>query len=388
MQISNAPFSFFSPEAIHYGRGQSQQTATLAKTFGTNVLVVHGSKVSRAEWLISSCSDLGLSVTTIGCGHEPSLLDIEAALTELSDVTPDVVIALGGGSVMDFAKALSALIRCKSSPSDYLEVVGVGRPLDHAPIPMIALPTTAGTGAEVTKNAVISVPDRGLKVSLRDPRMIPRIAIVDPALMQGAPKRVVLSASLDAVTQVIEPFLCTKANAMTDALCQTAIPAGLRHLREVVEHDSAPAWDVMSWVSTYGGLALANSGLGAVHGLAGVIGGKTNAPHGEICGALLPTVLASHEAKVKEAGKSSVAERLKAVLSLIDENFGAGQPGAGIAGLKQWSKEQGLRGLGEMGLSSEDFSEVAAAGLNASSMKANPFPVSEPDLIQIMHAAQ
>lgn len=149
----------------------------------------------------------------------------------------------------------------------------------------------------MTKNAVISVPERGIKVSLRDGRMIPQIAIIDATLMQGAPKTVTLAAALDAVTQVIEPYLSIKANPMTDALCVAAIPKGLKWLRDLVEQDTPEAWDNMAWVSTCGGLALANSGIGAVHGFAGVIGGRTNAPHGEICGALLPAVLKSHLGK-------------------------------------------------------------------------------------------
>ena len=213
---------------------------------------------------------VGLTVSGcgVGCENEPSLADIERALVQFNGRRPDVVIALGGGSVIDFGKALAALIPCRGKPLAYLEVVGDGRPLDAPPVPMIALPTTAGTGAEVTKNAVISVPAHGLKVSLRDPRMIPQIAIVDPG-------------------QVIEPYLSSKANPITDALCHAAIATGLRVIRDLVEHDAPDAWDSMAWVSTCGGLALANAGLGAVHGFAGVIGGLTHAPHGEICGVLL-----------------------------------------------------------------------------------------------------
>ena len=245
-------FSFFSPQALHFGRGQAAQTTTLAAGFGTHVLIVHGSNAARAAWLIEDCRAAGLSVTTQSCGSEPSLPALEAALARVSADRPDVVVALGGGSVIDFAKALAALIPCAGAPLDYLEGVGGGKPLDRAPLPMIALPTTAGTGAEVTKNAVIAVPEHGVKVSLRDARMIPDIAIVDAGLMQGAPRRVTLAAGLDAVTQVIEPYLSVKATPMTDALCQAAIPKGLAALRAVVEHDAAEAWDDMAWVSTCG----------------------------------------------------------------------------------------------------------------------------------------
>ena len=376
-------FSFYSPQALHFGRGQAAQTAALAAGFGLRVLIVHGSNAARAAWLVEGCCASGLSVTTESCAAEPSLPALEAALDRLSTDRPDVVVALGGGSVIDFAKALAALIPCAGAPLEYLEGVGGGKPVDSAPLPMIALPTTAGTGAEVTKNAVIAVPEHGVKVSLRDARMIPNIAIVDAALMQGAPRHVTLAAGLDAVTQVIEPYLSVKATPMTDALCQAAIPKGVAALRAVVEQDAAEAWDDMAWVSTCGGLALANAGLGAVHGFAGVIGGQTGAPHGEICGALLPAVLASHVEKAK-AG-TQVHTRLMWILDLIDTAFEV-ETGAGLSALRNWSRDMGLRDLAQMGLVPEDHAQVAKLSAGASSMKGTPFALTHEDLIAILRA--
>lgn len=378
-------FSFISPNALHFGRGQCQKTPDLAKAYGTSVLIVHGATAARADWLVTSCQEAGLTTTTLGCRNEPTLPDIERALHQIGGNRPDVVIGLGGGSVIDFAKAMAALIPCDGPPSDYLEVVGAGRALEHDPIPMIALPTTAGTGAEVTKNAVISVPDHGLKVSLRDPRMVPDIAIVDPSLMQGAPKRVALTAGLDAITQVIEPYLSNKANPMTDALCVAAIPVGLRALQNLVENDAADAWDQMAWVSTCGGLALANAGLGAVHGFAGVIGGKTSAPHGELCGILLPAVLAAHLQKAQP--ETEIRRRLDWVIGHIDACFAGGTAGAGLSGLAAWSKGQGLRGLAELGLTADAHAEVAENSAQSSSMKGNPFAMSQDDLLQVLRHA-
>lgn len=230
-------FSSSSPQTIHFGRGQSHQTVALATQFGNTVLLVHGTNVKRAQWFITSCTDAGLTTHTIACKNEPSLPDLEFVLAHLNGFRPDVVVALAGRSEMDLTKALAAFIPCDGPLIDYLEVVGNGRPLEHLPVPMIAIPTTAETGDKVTQNAVISVPERSLKVSLRDPRMIPHISIVDPSLMQGAPKNVALCAGLDALTQVIEPYLSAKANPMTDALCYAAISEDLRVLRDVVEKD-------------------------------------------------------------------------------------------------------------------------------------------------------
>lgn len=375
-------FAFSAPNTIHFGRGTCDLAAGLAAGFGGSVLLVHGSNAKRADWLLTQCADAGLKVETIGCGGEPDLPLLETALPRFKATPPDVVIALGGGSVMDFAKALAALIPSNGPPRAYLEGVGDGRALDVAPLPVIALPTTAGTGSEVTRNAVITVPDRAIKVSLRDPRMIPRIAIVDAGLMESAPHNVKLSAALDAVTQVIEPYLSAKANPMTDALCLAAIPVGLAALKPLIEDNSAVAMDKMAWVSTCGGLALANGGLGAVHGFAGVIGGMTNAPHGEICGTLLPAVLASHRDSATEG--SEIATRIDWVVSLIKKAFGTPDHTDGLRSLHDWSRAQGLRGLCAMGLAQGRYEETAELSAQASSMKANPFPLSQSERIAIL----
>ena len=380
-------FSFFSPQALYFGRGQAAQAAALAAGFGHRLLIVHGSNPARAAWLIESCIDTGLDVQTQGCPEEPSLPAIEGALACLKQQSFDVVVGLGGGSVIDFAKALAALIPSDGTPLDYLEGVGGGQPLPCAPIPMIAVPTTAGTGAEVTKNAVIAVPTHNVKVSLRDPRMIPDIAIVDAALMEGAPRRVILAAALDAITQVIEPYVSSKSNPMTDALCRAAIPVGLSALRDVVENGTPKAWDDMAWVSTCGGLALANAGLGAVHGFAGVIGGLTGAPHGEICGALLPAVLASHLRKARPG--SETYRRLDFILTELDHQFATtSEPGSGLKALDAWSRQMGLRSLGALGVGEALHAQIAKAAGTASSMKANPFALSQAELIEILSDAQ
>lgn len=153
-------FSFICPQKILFGRGQCQQAATLAATFGRVVLLIHGSDPSRAQWLIDGCRAAGLTMNTISCGREPSLPNIEVALTQLDGMRPDVVVALGGGSVIDFAKALAALIPCSGKPASYLEVVGDGRRLEHAPIPMIALPTTADRGRSHKERRYISARTR------------------------------------------------------------------------------------------------------------------------------------------------------------------------------------------------------------------------------------
>ncbi len=245
---------------------------------------------------------------------------IEAGVAAARAAGADVVVSLGGGAVIDAGKAIAALIPATRPMLDHLEVVGAGLPLDHAPLPFVAIPTTAGTGAEVTRNAVISVPEHRRKVSLRDPNMLPTLAIIDPALTDHTPRGITLASGLDAVTQVIEPYVCTRANPLTDALCRDAIPKGLAALIRLMQAEDANARDDLAWVSLCGGLALANAGLGVVHGLAGPLGGLSDAPHGAICGALLPHALSANRRAVTDA---SYAARLDQVLQWIADAFDA-----------------------------------------------------------------
>jgi alcohol dehydrogenase class IV len=267
---------------------------------------------------------------------------------------------------------------------DHLEVVGKGLPLEQAPLPFVALPTTAGTGSEVTKNAVIGVPEHGRKVSLRDKRMLANLAVVDPALTDNTPRSVTLASGLDAVTQVIEPYVSCKANRLTDALCRDAIPQGLHALVTLMDGEDAYARDDLAWTSLCGGLALANSGLGAVHGLAGVIGGMTTAPHGAVCGALLPHVLMANIAAHDLPAQSR--RRLERVRNWIASALMVA-PETAFERLAEWSQHHGLPTLGEMGVEAKDIERIAEASVASSSMKGNPVPLSVGQLANIQRAA-
>ena len=377
-----APFQLLLPGRILFGRGEAAKTAGLAAGFGPRVLVVHGRDAARAAWLLADLNRAGCGVHALICAKEPDLPMLEAALAKARVFAPDVVIGLGGGAVLDLAKALAGLIPATGKVLDHLEGAGQGLPLSQNPLPFVAVPTTSGTGAEATKNAVIDVPAQRRKVSLRDDRMMARLAIVDPALTDGCPRGVTLSSGLDALTQVIEPYLCNRANPATDALARAAIPMALAALPALMQGEDAGARDAMAWVSLSGGLALANAGLGAVHGLAGVIGGVTGAAHGAICGTLLPFVIAANRAAMP-AGP--VAERLAEVDAMLSTAFGGGP---GTEALHRWSRRNGLPGLAALGLDARDHGSVAAAAAGASSMKANPVVLSEAVLQAILRAAE
>ena len=377
-----APFQLLLPGRILFGRGEAAKTAGLAAGFGPRVLLVHGRDAARAAWLLADLNRAGCGVHALICAKEPDLPMLEAALAKARVFAPDVVIGLGGGAVLDLAKALAGLIPATGKVLDHLEGVGQGLPLSQNPLPFVAVPTTSGTGAEATKNAVIDVPAQRRKVSLRDDRMMARLAIVDPALTDGCPRGVTLSSGLDALTQVIEPYLCNRANPATDALARAAIPMALAALPALMQGEDSGARDAMAWVSLSGGLALANAGLGAVHGLAGVIGGVTGAAHGAICGTLLPFVIAANRAAMP-AGP--VAERLAEVDAMLSTAFGGG---SGTDALHRWSRRNGLPGLAALGLDAKDHGSVAAAAAGASSMKANPVVLSEAVLQAILRAAE
>jgi alcohol dehydrogenase class IV len=373
------PFGITSPGRILFGRGEAAKAPGLIRAHGPRGLVVHGANRSRAAWLIDA---LGPEVLALPCAGEPTLADLETALAAARDHRPAWVCAMGGGAALDLGKALAGLIPAPDGPMAHLEVVGQGLPLTADPVPFIAIPTTAGTGAEVTKNAVIGLPESGRKVSLRDDRMVARLAIVDPALTDHCPRAVTLASGLDAVTQLIEPFVSVKATPYTDALALPAIGPGLSALRRLMQGEDSQSRDRMAWTSLCGGLALANAGLGAVHGLAGAIGGMTGAAHGAICGALLGPVLAANRA----AATGPARERLDQVCILIATELGCAADDAPSA-LQAWAQAEGLPGLKALGLAPEAHAETAAAALSASSMKGNPVPLSEATLRAVLQAA-
>ena len=376
--MSENPLVFLTASEIRFGRGKACEVAVTAKGFGQRAMLVNGATAARADWL----ADQLAPVARFAVGREPDIAMIEAGVAAARAAKVQVIVALGGGAVIDAGKAIAALVPAHLPMMDYLEVVGRGLPLEADPLPFIAVPTTAGTGAEVTKNAVIGVPSARRKVSLRDNRMLPDVAVIDPALTDGTPKSVTLASGLDAITQVIEPYLCTKANRLTDVLCRNAIPLGLAALVRLMEAEDVGARDDLAWVSLCGGLALANAGLGAVHGLAGPIGGVAPAPHGAVCGVLLLPVLAANA----QAATGVAAARISEVQTWISDAFGVETKQA-MAALQNWSQHHGLPRLSQMGVREDELQSIAQASLGSSSMRGNPVALTEGALTDILYAA-
>jgi alcohol dehydrogenase class IV len=288
-------FEFATATRIIFGAGTLREIGPLSKTLGSRALVVTGRNTKRAAPLQSLLREQGVDSILFSVDGEPEIETVVAGTTFAKRERCDFVISFGGGSALDAGKAIAAMLTNPGELLDYLEIIGQGKSLTQPASPFVAIPTTAGTGAEVTRNSVLSSPQHRIKVSLRSPLMLPKVAIVDPELTYDLPPEITASTGLDALTQLIEPYVCVRANPMTDALCVEGIRRVARSLRQAWAngHDAKVRED-MSVASLFGGLALANAGLGAVHGFAAPIGGMFAAPHGAVCAALLPHVMKSN----------------------------------------------------------------------------------------------
>ena len=381
-------FEFATAQQIIFGAGKANTIPKLAKGLGTRALVLTGKSNSRVQSLVDDWRAQGWIAAQIAVEGEPTIDDVTTATATARQANCDFIIAIGGGSVIDTGKAIAALLTNPGDPLDYLEVVGRGQSLDIASAPLIAAPTTAGTGAEVTRNAVLAVPSQHVKVSLRSATMLPRIALVDPELTYSLPPAITASTGLDALTQCIEPYVSNQANPISDGIACEGIRAAARALQRVYRDgaDTAARND-MALASLCGGLALANAKLGAVHGFAGVLGGMYPVPHGVVCAALLPHVMNANVAAVTARNPdSNYRFRFDRVAQLLtgDSNASAHD---GVEWLQRLCAQLNIPPLRTYGLTHEAFEEVIAKSKQASSMKGNPTPLSDKDLHRILAAA-
>ncbi|MCC6821952.1 MAG: iron-containing alcohol dehydrogenase [Verrucomicrobia subdivision 3 bacterium] len=383
-------FEFATATRIVFGAGTLKEIGSLARGFGQHPLVVTG-RAPRWREILSGLlkREPGIfSGTTFSVPGEPTLTTVGQGVNVAKLAGCDSVIAIGGGSTIDAGKAIAAMLTNAGELLDYVEVVGRGRTLTHPPAPFVAISTTAGTGAEVTRNAVLSVPEQRVKVSLRSPLMLPRLAVVDPELTYDLPTALTASTGLDALTQLIEPYVSCRANPMMDAICLEGIQRVARSLRRawLAGHDKAARED-MALASLFGGLALANAGLGAVHGFAAPIGGMFPAAHGAVCAALLPHVMAANIRALRDRALDDTAVRRYGEMGRLL----TGRPAAGADDGVQWVgelvAELGIPRLAAYGIATRHINELVAMASNASSMKGNPIVLTTEELIEVLHAA-
>ncbi len=381
-------FDFATAGRIVFGAGTIDQAGTIVREFGTRALVVTGRDARRSERLMTQLNAAGVETTSLSIDGEPALAPVVEGARAARDARAEVVIGFGGGSALDAAKAVAALATNTAPVETYLEIIGAAQPLTAPPLPIIAIPTTAGTGSEVTRNAVLFSPDHRVKVSLRSALMLPRVALVDPTLSSTMPATVTASTGMDALTQLLEPYVSRRANPMIDAICVDGIRRAAGAIRTAVaDPANAKAREQMALASLFSGMALANAGLGAVHGFAGPIGGMFNAPHGALCAALLPHVFAGNlQALRRRAPTHPSLPRFDGIAVLMTGRMDA-RADDGITWLSALRADLGVPALRSYGIRESDIPQIVAKAALSSSMKANPIDLTFDEMSAIVAAA-
>ena len=378
-------FEFATAGRVLAGPGRAVELPGVLAEFGSRVLVCTGANPERHAGLLAG---LGLPAAVLEVGAEPTVELARAGVRAAREHGADVVAAIGGGSVIDTGKAVAMLLGNGGDPLDYLEVIGAGQAITRPAVPCVAVPTTAGTGAEVTANAVLASPEHRLKASLRSPLMIPRVALVDPQLTVSCPRSVTAASGLDALTQCLEPLVSPRASPLTDGLASEGLRRAAAGLRAAyADGENVAARADMATCALLGGMALANAKLGAVHGLAGVIGGIADVPHGIACAAVLAPVISANVRALRSGPPGQPAlDRYGRAARLL-----TGDPAAsvedGLAWIRQTLVLLDVPGLAAFGVGAQHADEIAAKALTSSSMQGNPVALSHEDLKAILTQA-
>jgi alcohol dehydrogenase class IV len=380
------PFEFATATRIVFGPGTIQSLASLAQPLGARALVVTGANSSRAASALAGFETSGIAIRYFSLTGEPTLAIVREGVQAASGC--HFVVGFGGGSAMDAAKAIAALAPNSGEPLDYLEVIGHGRALEHAPLPFLMVPTTAGTGAEVTRNAVLGSPEHGVKASLRSPLLIAKAALIDPELTLDAPAAITASTGLDTLTQLIEPFVSCRANALTDVFCLEGLRRAADALPKVFRNGrDRDARAEMAYASLLSGLSLANAGLGIVHGFAGPLGGLLKAPHGALCAAILPHGMTVNIRALRErASHYDALNKYRRIARLLTDDSQA-EPEDAVGYISNLCHSLGISSLRTYGLESSGISDLVAKTAGASSTKANPIQLSTSELVEIAERA-
>jgi alcohol dehydrogenase class IV len=381
-------FEFSTATQIIFGAGKAREIGAFAQTLGRRAMVVTGRSPERADIILEQLSEQRIGSIIFSVPGEPTTDIALVGAQKAREAACDWVIGIGGGSVIDAGKVIAALITNKGNLLDYLEVIGKGKPIEKMPAPYVAVPTTAGTGAEVTRNSVLESPEHRVKVSMRSPLMLPRWAVVDPELTYTMPPPITASTGLDAFTQLLEAFVSNKANPLTDGICREGLRLAASALVRVFEDGGdTKAREAMSLASLFGGLALANAKLGAVHGIAGPLGGMFKAPHGAICGRLLPFVMEMNiKALQMREPESPSLTRYREVAQIVTGKKVAA-PSDGINWVRNICSRLKLPPLSEYKITEADFPLLVEKAQVASSMNGNPVQLIEKELVKILQQA-
>ncbi len=381
-------FEFATATRILFGPGTLREVGPSAAEMGRRALVATGLAPAYTQPLLDLLSAQGVECISFPVTGEPTTDLVRLGTRLAKEEGCDLIVGFGGGSALDAGKAIAMLLTNGGDPLDYLEVIGKGKPITRPSAPCIAIPTTAGTGAEVTRNAVLGSPEHRVKVSLRSPLMLPRLAVVDPELTYSVPPAVTASTGLDALTQVLEPYVSIRANPLIDPLCREGMRRAARSLYRAYEHgDDTAAREDMAFTSLLGGLALANAGLGAVHGFAAVIGGMFPAPHGAVCARLLPYVMEVNTRALRQRQPESIVLRRYDEIARILTGRADAVAGDGIAWVQELCAALQIPALAAYGVTKADFPILIDKSSAASSMKANPIPLTRDEMWEVLERA-
>ena len=381
-------FEFASAGRIVFGPGTIAELPAIAGAWGKRALVVTGKDKIRRAGIVANLEGAGFTCALFGVSGEPAVALVREGAEVLRAHACGVVIAIGGGSAIDAGKAIAAIAANPGDVLDYLEVVGQGKPLPQTPVPFIAVPTTAGTGSEVTRNAVLGSPEHGVKASLRSASMLPRVALIDPELTFGLPRAVTASTGLDALTQLIEPYVSNRANPFTDSICLDGLRMASQSLARVCANGrDAEARMRMSYASLLGGMALANAGLGVVHGFAAPVGGMFDAPHGAVCAAVLPHGMRANIDALRERAPESAALLRYAEIARVLTGDAEATADDGVAWVAALVRQLDIPPLGAYGIEPRHVPDLVAKAARASSMKANPVALTDAELARVVEGA-
>ena len=381
-------FAFSTAAKILFGSGTLAQVPEAAFRMGRRALVVRGGSPERAAGLVGSLRGRGVEAVEFGVSREPTVDLVLAGAALAREHGCELVIGMGGGSVIDAGKAIAAMLGNPGDIFEYLEVIGRAQPLPEPPAPYIAVPTTAGTGAEVTRNAVLISPEHQVKVSMRSDLMMPDLVVSDPELTRSLPPDVTASTGLDALTQLIEALVSVRANPLTDGLCREGLQRAARSLHAAcADGTNMRAREDMMLAGLFSGMALANAGLGAVHGFAAPLGGMIDAPHGAICARLLPIVMeANIHALTLRDPRSPALARFDEIARVLSEDPKA-DARQGIAWVSETCRDLRIQTLGRLGLTRDRIPVLVERAMRASSMKGNPVALTKEELTGIIEEA-
>ncbi len=379
--------------AVAFGEGALSRVAGIVSGYGCRVLLVRGAASLRRSptfrRLVDELAEHGVGWEELEVGEEPSPGLVDAAVSRFRPSRLDAVVGIGGGSALDAAKAIAGLLPSGRSVMDHLEGAGRGVPYTGPSLPFVAVPTTAGTGTEATKNSVLSVRgEGGFKRSFRHDDLVARWAVVDPLLLESCPKALVAADGMDALTQLLEGYVSSRANPVTDALAESGLAAVRDGLLAWYEERGDPreARARMAYAALLSGIVLAQAGLGAVHGVASPLGALFPVPHGVVCGTLVAAaVRVNVEAlRSREPGSPALGKYARAHAILSGATAGAPDGPEALADLLTgWTERLALPRLGTFGVGEADLPRVVADS-RGGSMRTNPVPLSDDEVAELV----